>query len=184
MAVIKHRDQRVGVFLDVQNLYHSAKHLYHDGRVNFKEVLKTAVAGRKLIRVLAYVVKTETAEEQAFFEALTKSGIELKVKDLQVFPGGMKKGDWDVGLAVDAIRLAPALDAVVIVSGDGDFIPLVEYLKNSGGVQVEVMAFGRSASGKIKEIADNFIDLSQNKEKFIMPAKAKSYTSKFFKFKK
>ena len=167
--------------MDVQNLYHSAKHLYQGGRVNFKEVLRAALAGRKLIRALAYVVRTETAEEQAFFEALTKSGIELKVKDLQVFPGGMKKGDWDVGVAVDAIRLAPALDAVVLVSGDGDYIPLIEYLKNSAGVQVEVIAFGRSASGRMREIADDFIDLGAEPDKFIIPAKTKSYTSRIFK---
>ena len=183
MPVIKQREQRVGVFLDVQNLYHSAKHLYHGGRVNFKELLKAAVAGRKLIRALAYVVKTETVEEQAFFEALTKSGIELKIKDLQVFPGGLKKGDWDVGLAVDTIRLAPALDAVVLVSGDGDFVPLLEYLKNSGGVQVEVMAFGRSASARLREAADEFVDLSEDPDKFIIPAKPKSYTG-FLKWNK
>lgn len=168
MSVIKHKEQRVGVFIDVQNLYHSAKHLYNGARVNFKEVLREAVDGRKLIRALAYVVRTETPEEQSFFEALTKSGIELKVKDLQVFPGGMKKGDWDVGLAVDAIRLAPSLDAVVLISGDGDFMPLLDYLKNSKGIQAEVMAFGRSASGKIKEAADEFIDLGTAPEKFLL----------------
>lgn len=180
MPVIKHKEQRVGVFLDVQNLYHSAKHLYHGARVNFKEVLREAVAGRKLIRALAYVVRTETPEEQAFFEALTKSGIELKVKDLQVFPGGMKKGDWDVGLAVDAIRLAPSLDAVVLISGDGDFMPLLEYLKNSQGMQIEVMAFGRSASGKIKEAADEFIDLGAEPEKFLLTQNKQKSHRRFF----
>ncbi|RJQ13538.1 NYN domain-containing protein [Candidatus Parcubacteria bacterium] len=179
MSVIKHKEQRVGVFLDVQNLYHSAKHLYQGARVNFKEVLREAVAGRKLIRALAYVVKTETAEEQAFFEALTKLGIELKVKDLQVFPGGMKKGDWDVGLAVDAIKLAPALDAIIIASGDGDFVSLIDYLKNSVGIQVEVMAFGRSASARLKESADDFVDLGEKVEQFIFPNKTKGYTSRF-----
>src|SRR3990167_10170163 len=128
MSVIKHKDQRVGVLIDVQNLYHSAKHL-HSSRVNFQEVLKTAVQGRKLIRAFAYVVRTETEEEKSFFDALTRMGIEMRVKDLQIFPGGVKKGDWDVGLAVDAVRLSDLLDAIVIVSGDGDYVPLVEYLK-------------------------------------------------------
>jgi len=95
----------------------------------------------------------------------------------------LKKGDWDVGLAVDTIRLAPALDAVVLVSGDGDFVPLLEYLKNSGGVQVEVMAFGRSASARLREAADEFVDLSEDPDKFIIPAKPKSYTG-FLKWNK
>ncbi|MEK7500628.1 MAG: NYN domain-containing protein, partial [Patescibacteria group bacterium] len=143
--VIKHKEQRVGVLIDVQNLYHSAKHIY-GSRVNFREVLKAAIAGRKLIRAVAYVVKTESGEEKSFFEALTKLGIETRVKDLQIFPGGMKKGDWDVGLAVDAVRLADLLDAIVLVTGDGDFVPLIDFLKFNRGLQVEVMAFGRSAS--------------------------------------
>lgn len=163
MSAIQHKEQRVGVLIDVQNLYHSAKHLY-SSRVNFKEVLKNAVAGRKLIRVIAYVVKTESGEEKSFFEALTKLGIEMRIKDLQIFPGGMKKGDWDVGLAVDAVRLADMLDAIILVTGDGDFVPLVEYLKFNRGLQVEVMAFDRSASAKLKETADIFTDLGEGNQ--------------------
>jgi uncharacterized LabA/DUF88 family protein len=101
-------------------MYHSAKNLYQ-ARVNFRELLKVATAGRELARAIAYVVKSDTEEEKAFFDALEKAGFELKSKDLQIFPGGMKKGDWDVGLAVDAIGLSKHLDVVVIVSGDGDF---------------------------------------------------------------
>lgn len=169
MAIIKHREQRVGVLIDVQNMYHSARNLY-GARVNFKEVMKTAVAGRKLIRAIAYVIRTETGEEKAFFEALTKMGIEVKMKDLQIFYGGLKKADWDVGIAVDAIRLLPLLDVIVLISGDGDYCPLVEYLRNEGR-QVEVIAFGKSASSKLRELADDFIDLSENQGKYLLKLK-------------
>lgn len=166
MPVIKQKNQRVGVFIDVQNLYHSAKNLYK-ARVNFKEVLKNAVAGRQLVRAIGYVISTESGEEKNFFEALVKLGIETKQKELQIFFGGLKKADWDVGIAVDALRIAPAVDAVVICSGDGDFLPLIEQLK-SMGKQAEVMAFGKSASGKIKEQADDFIDLCEQPEKYLI----------------
>ncbi len=169
MSVIKHAHQKVGVFIDTQNLYHSAKHLYN-ARVNFGQVLKEAVSDRLLIRAIAYVVATETGEEKAFFEALVKLGIETKTKNLQVFAGGAKKGDWDVGIAVDAIKFAPKLDAVVLVSGDGDFVPLVEYLKTNQGCQVEVAAFGRSSSGRLIEAADDFIDLDKDPKKYLMYA--------------
>lgn len=152
-------NHRVGIFIDVQNIYHSAKNLY-SSRVNFQELMKSLVAGRPLIRAFAYVVKSETAlGEKSFFEALQKTGIDLRVKDLQVFAGGVKKGDWDVGLAVDAIRMAPALDVVILVTGDGDFVPLIEYLKWGMGRQVEVAAFSRTASNRLKEAADTFIEL-------------------------
>ena len=167
MSAIKYKDQRVAVLIDVQNMYHSAKSLYK-ARVNFKEVLKTAIAGRRLMRAVGYVVRTETGEERMFFEALTKAGIELKIKDLQVFAGGMKKGDWDVGITVDAIRLAGLTDAIVLVTGDGDFVHLVDYLIKGRGIQTEVIAFARSTSSKLKEAAEDFTDLGENPKKFLI----------------
>ncbi len=169
MTVIKHKEQRVGVFIDTQNVYHSARNLYQ-ARVNFGAVLKDAVAGRKLVRAVAYVITTEAGDEKNFFGALEKIGIETKTKDLQIFAGGAKKADWDVGLAVDAIKMAPRLDCVVIVSGDGDFVPLVEYLQTMG-VQVEVVSFGKSTSGKLREATDDFVDLSEDPKKYLMGSK-------------
>ncbi|HVO28625.1 MAG TPA: NYN domain-containing protein [Candidatus Paceibacterota bacterium] len=187
-------NQRVGIFVDVQNLYHSAKNLYH-GRVNYTELMKHLVGDRQLIRAMAYVVKSEGVEPQhfdrqhagaarvavpppiraprraetenggdlsseaAFFEALEKAGLELRMKDLQIYAGGMKKADWDVGMAVDAIRMSEFLDVIILVTGDGDFIPLVDYLKWGNGRLVEVAAFKRSASSKIQDAADKFIPI-------------------------
>jgi len=167
MAIIKHKHQRVGIFIDAQNLYHSAKNLYKS-KVNFGEIVKYALDGRQLIRAIAYVITTESGEEKSFFDALTKQGIETRTKDLQIFFGGAKKADWDVGLAVDAIKLAPKLDAVIIVSGDGDFIPLVEFLRYNTGVQVEAVSFAKSSSSKLIEVVDDFIDLSENPNKFLI----------------
>lgn len=164
---LKHPEQRVGVFIDVQNMYYSAKNLF-GRKVDFGAIVNRAVAGRKLIRAIAYVIRTETKEEQPFFEALYNLGIETREKDLQVFTTGVKKGDWDVGLAVDAIRLAPSLDAIVLVSGDGDYIPLVDYLQKSSGKQVEVVAFGDTTSSRLIDAADDFLDLSAEKEKFLL----------------
>jgi len=151
------------VLVDVSNMYHSAKNLYNK-RVNFKEVLKDAVAGRKLVRAIAYVIKTEGEEGAHFFEALTQQGFEVKMKDLQIFAGGAKKADWDVGISVDAIKLANKLDAIVLVTGDGDYLPLMSYLQNTKGCLVEIIAFRQTASGKLVEEADDFINLSENKK--------------------
>ena len=167
MAIIKHSEQRVGVFIDTQNLYHSGKNLYQS-RVNFGNLLKDAVAGRHLIRARAYVVTTESGEEKGFFEALAKVGIETRTKDLQVFFGGAKKADWDVGMAVDAITMAPKLDTVILVTGDGDFIPLIDYLRTHDGCQVEVVSFGRSTSAKLKEATDHFLDLDFDAKRYLL----------------
>ena len=169
MAVIKHKDQRVGIFIDTQNLYHSAKNLFH-AKVNFGAIVKDALGGRSLIRAIAYVVTTESGEEKGFFDALSKVGIETKTKPLQIFLGGAKKADWDVGLAVDAIKMAPKLDTIIILSGDGDFVPLVEYLKNYQGCQVEIVSFGKSSSSRLIDIADDFLDLDTNPKKYLLGA--------------
>jgi uncharacterized protein (TIGR00288 family) len=161
--MIKHKEQRVGILVDVSNMYHSAKNLYNR-KANFKEILTQGVAGRKLIRATAYVVSTENKDEMNFFEALSQQGFEVKMKDLQIFAGGAKKGDWDVGITIDAMKLADKLDVIVLVSGDGDYLPAVSYLQNNKGCLVEIMAFRKTTSSKLIEEADDFIDLGSNKK--------------------
>lgn len=169
--MIKHKEQRIGVLIDVANMYHSAKNLY-GRRVNFKEILTQAVADRKLIRATAYVIRAENEEETAFFEALSQQGFEVRMKDLQIFAGGAKKADWDVGIAIDAIKLADKLDVIVLVSGDGDYLPLVSYLQNNKGCLVEIMAFRKTCSARLIEEVDDFIDLSSD-NKFLIGNKHK-----------
>ncbi len=207
----QYRNQRVGIFIDVQNLYHSAKNLYKS-RVNYRELVKQLTGERQLIRAMAYVVKSEgvtdgtgklierdanmptrtsdrpalltvsqrngangkgestdkpLSSEGAFFEALEGAGLELRMKDIQVYADGSKKADWDIGMAVDAIRMASTLDVIILVTGDGDFVPCIDYLKWGLGRYVEVAAFRRSASSKLQEAADSFINL-ENTPKIIL----------------
>jgi uncharacterized LabA/DUF88 family protein len=167
MVTRVNKQQRVGVFVDVQNMYYSAKNLYK-AKVNFKSVLQEAVKGRNLIRAIAYVIEAQELKEKNFFDALQNIGFEIKAKELQVFYGGMKKGDWDIGIAMDCIELAPKLDTIILVSGDGDYKELIEHLQKAMGCRVEVIAFGRSASSKLKDTADEFVDLDRNYKKFLI----------------
>ena len=163
----KNKEQRIGVLVDVQNMYYTAKVLYKK-KVNFKNILSEAISGRKFIRAIAYGVKTEGGLEEKFFDALEKQGFEVKTKDLQIFAGGAKKADWDVGIAIDAVRLSKSLDVIVLVSGDGDYVPMIDYVKNTTGCRIEAMAFQRSASAKLIEVSDEFTDLSKNTKKFLI----------------
>lgn len=158
--------QRVGVFVDIQNMYYSARALYGK-KVNFKNILEEAVNGRLLVRALAYGITTEEAHEGEFHEALSAQGFELKTKPLQTFIGGQKKGDWDVGIAMDVLRLEPKVDVAVLVCGDGDFVPLVEFAKEKG-VRFEVMSFRESTSGALVASADSFFDLSSQTDRFLI----------------
>jgi uncharacterized LabA/DUF88 family protein len=163
-------NQRVGVFIDVQNMYYSARAMY-DSHVNFGKILEQAISKRQLIRAIAYVIKSDAPKEQTFFDALEKVGLEIRSKDIQIFPGGEKKGDWDVGVAVDAIKIADRIDVVVLVTGDGDFTPLVTYLKENKGCRVEGIAFGRSTSSRLIESLDHFYDLDAHAKDYLIKTK-------------
>jgi len=162
-----HKSQRVGVFVDVQNIVISARALYN-AKVNFRNLLNHAVGGRTLIRAFVYTIRTPETSRESFFESLARMGFEIKAKDVQIFPDGSKKGDWDIGMAMDAIELAPKLDTIVIVSGDGDFIPLIQHLQRAMGCRVEVVAFGRSTNKAVLDVVDDFTDLDANKGAFLM----------------
>lgn len=172
--MIQRPSQRVAIFIDAQNMYHSAKHLY-GSRVNFLALVEAALGNRELVRAIAYVAKSKTGEETAFFEALTSNGIELKVKDVQEFASGEKKADWDVGMAVDAMAISSRVDVVVLVTGDGDFVPLVNYLK-ANAIVCEAVAFGSSTNNHLREAVDHFLDLSEDPAQFLLQSRQRRET--------
>jgi uncharacterized LabA/DUF88 family protein len=157
----KHKGQRVAVFADVQNMYYSAKQL-HSSKVNFRTILREAVNGRQLVRAIAYVIRADVKDEGNFHDALERIGFEVRAKDLQVFHGGAKKGDWDVGIATDIMRLAPKVDTIVLVSGDGDFTDVIKYAK-AVGCRGEVMTFQKTGSSRLIEESDDFISMDEKK---------------------
>lgn len=173
MITHKHTEQRVGVFVDVSNMYYSAKNL-HSAKVDFGKVLKLAVGRRQLIRAFAYVIKADVGSEQDFFDALSMQGYEVRAKDLQTFYGGAKKGDWDVGICMDAIRLLDKIDVIVLVSGDGDYKDLLDYAK-SRGVRCEIIAFGRNTSGRLLEESDDFTDLDKMAGSVLIRSREREY---------
>lgn len=162
-----HPNQRVGIFIDTQNLYHSARANYRSN-VNYKGLVEAAVGGRRLIRAFAYVIKSDSEVESKFFEALNDMGIETRIKDLQVFYSGEKKADWDVGIAIDIVRLSEKIDTVVLISGDGDFAEVLKYVR-SRGIRAEVMAFKKTTSMALVDEADMFYDLGADPAKFLIP---------------
>ncbi len=172
--IVRNKDQRVAVLVDVQNLYYSARNLYQ-ARISFKNLLKIAVADRVLTRAIAYVIKSDISNgESEFFNAVHEAGFETKEKDLQVFQGGAKKGDWDVGIVIDAVRLGSKVDSIVLVSGDGDYVPMVTYLQQALGCLVEVMAFEKTSSKSLIESADDFIPIEKHAKDLLFKSKVLS----------
>lgn len=161
-----HPAQRVAVLADSQNLYHSAQSVY-SRNIDYSALLEEAVNDRALVRAIAYVIRAESPEEESFFEALRDIGFETKIKEIKTFADGSKKADWDLGMSLDAVSLASHVDTVVLVTGDGDFARLCSHLRHEG-VRVEAMGFSNSAADELIEAADEFVDLGERKETFLL----------------
>jgi uncharacterized LabA/DUF88 family protein len=161
-----HSNQRVAVLADAQNLYHTSHSIY-SRNVDYTELLAGAVGDRQLVRAVAYAIRANSPEEESFFDALQDIGFETKVKELKTYADGTQKGDWDVGIVLDAVTLAPHVDAIVLCSGDGDFTRLCSHVRHQG-TRAEVMGFAESTADALVEAADSFVDLSTEDERYLL----------------
>jgi len=152
--------QRVGIFVDVQNLFYSAKYQHHM-KVDFAKLMEMCLNGRSLVRAVAYIVQTPDIDQSSFINVLASIGFEIKSKDLRKRPDGTAKGDWDMGIAIDTIAMSERIDVMVLVSGDGDFVDLINMLK-SRGVITEVLSFPNNTAEDLKKAATVYIPLDRN----------------------
>ncbi len=150
--------ERVGVFVDVQNMYYAARQL--NARLDFGALMTAATSGRRLIRAIAYVVQNRDIDQSGFLAMLQQKNYEVRRKDLKIRTDGSSKGDWDMEMALDILGLAVSLDVVVLVSGDGDFSSLVTQIKTVGP-KVEVYSFPGSTAKELVEAADRHVPLDE-----------------------
>ena len=148
---------RVGVFVDVQNMFYAAKDRY-GRRVDYIKLLDLIVGPRYLMGAYAYVVQIPEIPQASFLSLLEHNGYTIKSKDLRLRGDGSAKGDWDVGIAVDVVSMLGSLDVVILASGDGDFCPLAELIKQQNK-RVEVVAFEHNTSMDLQQIADQFFPI-------------------------
>ena len=148
---------RVGVFVDVQNMFYAAKDRY-GRRVDYIKLLDLIVGPRHLMGAYAYVVQIPEIPQASFLSLLEHNGYTIKSKDLRLRGDGSAKGDWDVGIAVDVVSMLGSLDVVILASGDGDFCPLAELIKQQNK-RVEVVAFEHNTSMDLQQIADQFFPI-------------------------
>ncbi|HEX4204476.1 MAG TPA: NYN domain-containing protein [Ktedonobacteraceae bacterium] len=152
--------ERVGVFVDVANLLYSARTLRLS--VDFGKLLDFLRGNRRLIRAHAYCpTSPQPGDEQMFLRAVKGLGYRITTKDYKTFSSGAKKADMDLDLCMDVVRIVDggAVDCIVLVSGDGDFMPMLDYCADHG-VRVEVAAFDEATSATLRQGCDLFINLS------------------------
>lgn len=157
-------NRRMAIFVDVQNLYYAAK-IAHNTKVSYDDLLKAIAEKNTLIRAIAYAVSKD-GENSKFLRYLNEVGFDVRDKQLVEHEDGTKKGNWDVEITADILRIAPKVDTIVLVSGDGDFTYLVDILK-ADGLRVEVWAFKESTAKSLYKACDSFYDIAE--EELIMP---------------
>jgi uncharacterized LabA/DUF88 family protein len=180
--------EKVAVFVDGANLYHSIKS-YYKGILDYGVLLTAAVDGRQLLRATFYIVEKQEVDEsssaRSFVYNLNKFGYKVRSKPLVVHEtlsaDGERvishKGDWDMGIVVDMMRLANHADTYVLVSGDGDYVEAIEYLQSEKGLRVEVISAGQCTSQALLNVCDTHTDLGDIPELFRRTAERPTVSS-------
>lgn len=159
-AIYTNPAARIGIFVDAQNICRSLQALSGRRRLDYKKLLVKILAGRTLYCARFYeIIAEDDFSKNAFLDAIGHAGYEVLTKPVQVFAGGVTKGDWDLGMAIDIVSIAEKLDVVILLSGDGDFLPLVQYVKHKHGCRVEGVSVLRTTNAAILTEFDSHIDL-------------------------
>ena len=155
-------DERVALFIDVQNMWYAARQHYGiSARLDFEKLMQAAVDDRRLIRAYAYVIQTPEVDQSGFVTMLEQFSYQVKRKDLRRRSDGSAKGDWDMEMAIDMIRMADKVDVVILASGDGDFVSLLQLLKEQGP-RVEVFSFPHNTARDLMEAADRYQPIDES----------------------
>ncbi len=153
------KKENIAIFVDSQNLYYSARMAY-SAKVNYEKLLRLIVGERNLIKAYAYIVQPPEGDVKPFATSLEHIGYIVKIKDVRTRADGSAKANWDMGIALDILGILDFVDTIVLASGDGDFVPLVEFVKNKHK-RVEVFSFPENTAYDLKEKADRFEPLDE-----------------------
>ena len=167
-----YQDERTALFLDGSNLYATARTLNFD--IDYKKLLAWFRERTRLIRAIYYTALLDEAEYsplRPLIDWLDYNGYMVVTKPVKEFTdsqGRRKiKGNMDIELAVDMMRLAPKLDHVILFSGDGDFRSLVEAVQDMGcrvTVISSVQTKPAMIADELRRQADEFVELDDLKE--------------------
>lgn len=152
--------EKIALFVDAQNLYYSAR-MGYAAKVNYEKLMKLITGNRKLAKAYAYIVQAPDGDVKPFASSLERFGYVVKIKDVRTRSDGSSKANWDMGMALDILSILDSVDTIVLASGDGDFVPLVEFVK-SKNKRVEIFAFSDNTAYDLKEKADKFQPLGEN----------------------
>lgn len=129
--------EKIGIFVDVQNVYYTTKEAFGCG-FDYNAFWKEATLDKKVVCAFAYAINRGDEKQLRFQNMLRAIGFEVRLKQYIQRKDGSSKGDWDVGITIDMLEWADKVDSMILVSGDGDFAILVDALRKKHNVEVTV----------------------------------------------
>jgi uncharacterized LabA/DUF88 family protein len=153
--------KKIALFVDVQNIYYTTRQAYGQ-QFNYRKLWEKISADGEIVSATAYAIHRNDDKQLKFQDALRHIGFTIKLKPYIQRSDGSAKGDWDVGIAIDMLDKAPDVDAVVLLSGDGDFDLLLEKIRTDYGASVEVYGVHELTANSLIKAADKFHPIGEN----------------------
>lgn len=160
---------RIYVFIDAANIFYTQRTLHW--RISYEKLKQyfSEECGNDLGKIFVYTASdSDRPQQQKFLEMLKINGYIVKTKEIKrirVAKGIYEwKGDFDVELTIDAIDNIQKFDTVVLLSGDSDFAPIVERIKENGK-KVVVMSSKYHVSRELIKLADKYINLKKLRDR-------------------
>ncbi|MGF1742347.1 NYN domain-containing protein [Vibrio profundum] len=151
--------QKIAILVDVQNVYYTTRDKYQHN-FDYNRFWELVTQDREVIQANAYAIASQDSKQRQFHHILRGVGFQVHLKPFIQRRDGSRKGDWDVGIALDAIELAEEVDVVVLVSGDGDFEVLINRIHSKYAKQVEVFGVPGLTAQNLADAADRFIPIT------------------------
>lgn len=150
----------VAVFVDIQNVYYTVREAYGKN-FDYNKFWARVTANREVIKAVCYAIDRGDQKQREFQNILRAIGFDVKLKPFIQRSDGSAKGDWDVGIALDAMEYAEQADVIVLVSGDGDFDLLVQKIRAKHGRKVEVYGVPQLTAASLINAASEFIAIDK-----------------------
>ncbi len=153
--------RKTAIFVDVQNIYYTTRDSFNR-QFNYRELWRQLSGTNDILVANAYAIARAEPGQEKFQSALRHIGFNVKLKPFISRVDGSAKGDWDVGITIDAIKHAPEVDHFVLLSGDGDFELLVKFLKDAYNLSVDVYGVSALTASSLKHVADKFYPIDSD----------------------
>lgn len=151
---------KVAIFVDVQNIYYTTRQIFGHP-FNYRAFVSQLQQREEICFAHAYAIESNNDGQRKFQDALRHMGFEVKLKPYIQRSDGSAKGDWDVGITIDVMEIAPQVEKVILLSGDGDFDLLLQRIRQRYSVKTEVVSVAALTAQSLIQSSDSYTPIEE-----------------------